>query len=89
MNDPLYNHVVFGPTKGKGGIVGKTDDTVLLSHDRDPTGSSRLNCLSGPVAKAKMPSLQAKSEKFKLPSSMSIIPSRYIYLGLHFTLYTQ
>ena len=24
MNDPLYNHVVFGPTKGKGGIIGKS-----------------------------------------------------------------
>ena len=29
MNDPLYNHVVFGPTKGKGGIVGKTDDELI------------------------------------------------------------
>ena len=29
MNDPLYNHVVFGPTKGKGGIVGKTDDQLI------------------------------------------------------------
>ena len=29
MNDPLYNHVVFGPTKGKGGIIGKSDDQLI------------------------------------------------------------
>ena len=29
MNDPLYNHTVFGPTKGKGGITGKTDDQLI------------------------------------------------------------
>ena len=29
MNDPLYNHVVFGPTKGKGGQIGKSDDQLI------------------------------------------------------------
>ena len=29
MNDPLYNHVVFGPTKGKGGMIGKSDDQLI------------------------------------------------------------
>jgi hypothetical protein len=29
MNDPLYNHTVFGPDKGKGGIIGKTDDKLI------------------------------------------------------------
>lgn len=29
INDPLYNHTVFGPTKGKGGIVGKTDAQLI------------------------------------------------------------
>lgn len=29
INDPLYNHTVFGPTKGKGGIVGKTDSQLI------------------------------------------------------------
>lgn len=29
MNDPLYNHNVFGPCKGKGGIVGKTDEELI------------------------------------------------------------
>ena len=29
MNDPLYNHVVFGPNKGKGGIIGKSDDQLI------------------------------------------------------------
>ena len=29
MNDPLYNHVVFGPTKGKGGHIGKSDDQLI------------------------------------------------------------
>eukprot|EP00095_Tigriopus_kingsejongensis_P006178 snap_masked-scaffold191_size271209-processed-gene-0.7 protein:Tk06178 transcript:snap_masked-scaffold191_size271209-processed-gene-0.7-mRNA-1 annotation:"AGAP009693-PA" len=29
INDPLYNHVVFGPTKGKGGIIGKSDDQLI------------------------------------------------------------
>ena len=29
MNDPLYNHVVFGPTKGKGGLIGKSDDQLI------------------------------------------------------------
>ena len=29
MNDPLYNHVVFGPEKGKGGNIGKTDEALI------------------------------------------------------------
>ena len=29
MNDPLYNHTVFGPNKGKGGILSKTDDQLI------------------------------------------------------------
>ncbi|VVC36908.1 Pseudouridine synthase, catalytic domain,Pseudouridine synthase, RluC/RluD, conserved [Cinara cedri] len=30
-NDPLYNHVVFGPDKGRGGIIGKSDEQLI--HD--------------------------------------------------------
>ncbi|XP_046442385.1 RNA pseudouridylate synthase domain-containing protein 2-like isoform X6 [Daphnia pulex] len=30
-NDPLYNHVVFGPEKGKDGNIGKTDEELI--HD--------------------------------------------------------
>jgi len=29
MNDPLYNHTVFGPSKGKGGLIGKSDDKLI------------------------------------------------------------
>ena len=29
MNDPLYNHIVFGPSKGKGGHIGKSDDQLI------------------------------------------------------------
>ncbi|XP_032668579.1 RNA pseudouridylate synthase domain-containing protein 2-like isoform X4 [Odontomachus brunneus] len=29
VNDPLYNHVVFGPHKGKGGNIGKTDEELV------------------------------------------------------------
>ena len=29
VNDPLYNHVVFGPEKGKGGNIGKSDDDLI------------------------------------------------------------
>ncbi|XP_047489835.1 RNA pseudouridylate synthase domain-containing protein 2-like isoform X3 [Penaeus chinensis] len=29
VNDPLYNHTVFGPNKGKGGIVAKTDEQLI------------------------------------------------------------
>jgi len=29
MNDPLYNHTVFGPEKGKGGNIGKTDEKLI------------------------------------------------------------
>ncbi len=29
LNDPLYNHVVFGPHKGKGGAIGKSDDQLI------------------------------------------------------------
>ena len=25
----MYNHVVFGPSKGKGGIIGKSDDQLI------------------------------------------------------------
>ena len=29
VNDPLYNHKVFGPEKGKGGNIGKTDEQLI------------------------------------------------------------
>jgi len=29
VNDPLYNHYVFGPNKGKGGIIGKDDNQLI------------------------------------------------------------
>ncbi|XP_065202693.1 uncharacterized protein LOC135833021 isoform X2 [Planococcus citri] len=29
INDPLYNHIVFGPEKGKGGNFGKSDEELI------------------------------------------------------------
>ena len=29
INDPLYNHEVFGTNKGKGGHIGKSDDQLI------------------------------------------------------------
>lgn len=29
VNDPLYNHTVFGANKGKGGIKEKTDEELI------------------------------------------------------------
>ncbi|XP_040568039.1 pseudouridylate synthase RPUSD2 isoform X3 [Lepeophtheirus salmonis] len=29
INDPLYNHVVFGLNKGKGGLIGKSDEQLI------------------------------------------------------------
>lgn len=29
VNDPLYNHTVFGPEKGKGGVIGKCDEDLI------------------------------------------------------------
>uniref|UniRef100_A0A1B6MUR0 Pseudouridylate synthase RPUSD2 n=2 Tax=Cicadellinae TaxID=33370 RepID=A0A1B6MUR0_9HEMI len=29
VNDPLYNHLVFGPEKGRGGNIGKSDDDLI------------------------------------------------------------
>ncbi|XP_065570945.1 pseudouridylate synthase RPUSD2-like isoform X2 [Artemia franciscana] len=29
VNDPLYNHTVFGPEKGKGGVQNKSDDQLI------------------------------------------------------------
>ncbi len=29
VNDPLYNHTVFGPEKGRGGHIGKTDEQLI------------------------------------------------------------
>nr|CAD7442578.1 unnamed protein product [Timema bartmani] len=29
VNDPLYNHTVFGPEKGRGGNIGKTDEELI------------------------------------------------------------
>ena len=29
MNDPLYNHTVFGKDKGKGGNIGKSDEKLI------------------------------------------------------------
>lgn len=36
MNDPLYNHTVFGPGKGKGGLIGKSDDKLIQVKIRPP-----------------------------------------------------
>ena len=33
VNDPLYNHSVFGPEKGKGGRIGKSDEQLIQVHD--------------------------------------------------------
>jgi hypothetical protein len=29
VNDPLYNHTVFGPEKGRAGNIGKTDEQLI------------------------------------------------------------
>jgi hypothetical protein len=29
VNDPLYNHTVFGPEKGKAGNIGKSDEQLI------------------------------------------------------------
>lgn len=29
VNDPLYNHTVFGPEKGRGGNIGKSDEELI------------------------------------------------------------
>ena len=29
VNDPLYNHTVFGPEKGRGGNIGKSDEQLI------------------------------------------------------------
>ena len=39
VNDPLYNHVVFGPEKGKGGRIGKSDEKLIEVHDNKDMSS--------------------------------------------------
>ena len=29
VNDPLYNHTVFGPEKGRAGRIGKSDEQLI------------------------------------------------------------
>lgn len=29
VNDPLYNHTVFGPERGRGGNIGKSDEDLI------------------------------------------------------------
>lgn len=29
VNDPLYNHEVFGPERGRGGNIGKSDEQLI------------------------------------------------------------
>ena len=46
MNDPLYNHTVFGPNKGKGGLIGKSDDKLIqvgVKYDTQRS-SNALGC---------------------------------------------
>ena len=40
VNDPLYNHVVFGPEKGKGGRIGKSDEKLIEVHDNKDMSSN-------------------------------------------------
>ena len=35
MNDPLYNHTVFGPGKGKGGLIGKSDEKLIQVTNKE------------------------------------------------------
>ena len=46
VNDPLYNHVVFGPEKGKGGRIGKSDEKLIEVTYESPILGQLLDLIS-------------------------------------------
>ena len=77
MNDPLYNHTVFGTEKGKGGNIGKSDEKLIADlisiHNAENwlgmDGDTELSMFNksdlGDTATAPA-ELPAKDSKFKL-----------------------
>ena len=50
VNDPLYNHTVFGPEKGKGGRIGKSDDQLIQDLISIHNAENWLGGGGGPLA---------------------------------------
>ena len=66
VNDPLYNHDVFGPEKGKGGRIGKSDDQLiqdLISIHNAENWLGMDDDLGGPMASTIQPSVSPKEKK--------------------------
>ncbi|KAJ9581971.1 hypothetical protein L9F63_003661 [Diploptera punctata] len=70
INDPLYNHSVFGPEKGKGGNIGKSDEDLIkelmIVHNAESwlgtEGDSEFNVLK-PLTEEKSNETKLSQEK--------------------------
>lgn len=87
INDPLYNHTVFGPNKGKGGIVGKSDSQLIQDliaiHNAENwlgmDGDSELSMFNkdgkedgGDSGDSKTPSPTSNSEVQQSPNNANV-----------------
>ena len=87
INDPLYNHTVFGPNKGKGGIVGKSDSQLIQDliaiHNAENwlgmDGDSELSMFNkdgkedgGDSSDSKTPSPTSNSEVQQSPNNANV-----------------
>ena len=82
INDPLYNHTVFGPNKGKGGIQGKSDaqliQDLIAIHNAENwlgmDGDSELSMFNKDGEK-KDPDMDSSESKTPSPNSTSPTPT--------------
>jgi hypothetical protein len=85
VNDPLYNHTVFGPEKGKGGNIGKSDDDLIRDliniHNAENwlgmDGDSDL--MMSPALALPLPSAESSDSQGISDFSMP----KYIFVHLH------
>ena len=81
INDPLYNHTVFGPNKGKGGIVGKTDaqliQDLIAIHNAENwlgmDGDSELSMFNKADKDGKEVDSEPVDSESKTPSPTSVV----------------
>jgi hypothetical protein len=96
VNDPLYNHEVFGPSKGKGGdIGGKTDEQLVKDliniHNAENwlgiDGESELSMFNKSMGSDLDDSLVGVStkgrNKFEFPLTNSIFKFNHIFISSH------
>lgn len=68
VNDPLYNHSVFGPEKGKGGRIGKSDEQLIQDLISIHNAENWLG-MDDDLVMASMPPISTQKKRSETPDS--------------------